>query len=253
MASIQRQFSARWHGFNRYISKIQRKFVSARRNNFRKTLQNIASFIEDRHFEWIYRVETAQHVQLKTLHIMRTTKDLGVDYEPVRVRAFRKLMTHLELPKNLVFTDMGCGKGRAMILAAEFSFRRVIGVEFSPALCAACKSNIDAYCVRETECPEFAIIEADAADYRVSKDETVFFFFNPFRPPVMEAVLQNILYSLNQELRTIWIILANPKDLGPVVDSTLATCMRTCEFSYGSVAFRVWSNDRFVRFQQGSD
>jgi len=253
MPTRTKQLSARWRAFDRSISRIQRKFVSARRNNLRKTLQNIASFIEDRHFEWIYRVETAQHVQLKTLHITRANKDLGVDYEPVRVRAFRKLMAHLQLPADLVFTDMGCGKGRAMILAAEFSFRRVIGVEFSPTLCAACERNIAAFCKTRDSFPEFAVIEADAAEYCVSRDEAVFFFFNPFRPPVMEAVLQSILCSLDQEFRTIWIILANPRELGPVVDSVLATRMRTGEFSYGSVVFSVWSNAQSARSQQSFD
>ncbi len=253
MVSRPKQSSVRKREVNRYIYKLKRKFLSARRNNLRKTIENIASFIEDIHFEWNYKVETAQYVQLKNLHILQANKDLGVDYEPVRARAFRKLMAHLELPTNLVFTDMGCGKGRAMILAAEFSFRRIIGVEFSTALCAACKRNIAAFCMRQTEGPEFAIIEADAAEYCVTKDETVFFFFNPFGPPVMEAVLRSIRYSLNQELRTVWIILANPKDLGPVVDRTLAIGMRTREFSYGSVEFRVWSNDQVARIQQGSD
>lgn len=56
---------------------------------------------------------------------------------------FRALMASLSAPVDeLTFVDLGAGKGRAMLLASELPFRRIVGVEFSPELCDVARRNL---------------------------------------------------------------------------------------------------------------
>src|SRR5207245_5268496 len=49
------------------------------------------------------------------------------------------------VPSQLTFVDFGCGKGRALVLAAEHGFRRVLGIECDAQLFAAAQRNARAY------------------------------------------------------------------------------------------------------------
>jgi SAM-dependent methyltransferase len=65
------------------------------------------------------------------------------DYAPTSFRAFRAFMQSVPVePDRDVFVDVGCGKGRVLVMAAQFPFRRVIGVEVSPTLAAAAAANV---------------------------------------------------------------------------------------------------------------
>src|SRR5690349_10766861 len=58
--------------------------------------------------------------------------DHGYLYEPIQLAVFRRIMAALAIdPHNYTFVDYGSGKGRALVLAAEYGFRRVVGVEYA--------------------------------------------------------------------------------------------------------------------------
>jgi SAM-dependent methyltransferase len=234
--------------FRRLIRWIQKVVASVKRNSFRKTLQNIASAIEDAHFDWSYRIETARLENLENLNISSVNKRLGERYEPVRVRAFRKLMDHLRLPSGLVFIDMGCGKGRPLIAAAEYPFRRIVGVEFSPELCAICRENIASARKRKMYDAQIEIIETDAAEFSIPSDASVLFLLNPFHSSIFMRVLENLHISLAQAPRTVWIIIGNPQDLAPTVNLALDNFTWISEYTYGSAKFWIWSNDRTASY-----
>ena len=44
---------------------------------------------------------------------------------------------------DYTFLDIGAGKGRAVLLASEFPFRQIIGVELNPAMATIAQSNAD--------------------------------------------------------------------------------------------------------------
>lgn len=107
------------------------------------------------------------------------------------------------------FVDFGCGKGRALIVAAHYGFTQLTGIDFAAALCKAAKKNIQSVQSR-FPLAQFNIICDDAANYKVQADDIVFFFFNPFDETVMLRVAKNILKSLKEKPRTIFIVYLNP-------------------------------------------
>ena len=53
-------------------------------------------------------------------------------YEPVPVATFRALLARVPEPfmNAAAFVDVGCGMGRAVLLASEYPFKQVAGIEF---------------------------------------------------------------------------------------------------------------------------
>jgi tRNA1(Val) A37 N6-methylase TrmN6 len=52
-------------------------------------------------------------------------------------------MKAIPLSSKDVFADMGCGKGRCLIMATQYEFRKVIGVEYNETLFQILMHNIE--------------------------------------------------------------------------------------------------------------
>jgi hypothetical protein len=81
-------------------------------------------------------------VEMENVVLSRGAKYEG--YEGTNPLLFSELFRNLTIDlRKSAFLDYGSGKGRALFLAVEHGFRKAIGVEFSEALCAIARTNID--------------------------------------------------------------------------------------------------------------
>ena len=103
------------------------------------------------------------------------------------------------------FVDFGCGKGRVVHQAAKRPFRRVIGVEISPALAEIARANL-ATRRHQHRCPNVEIVVADAKEFRVPDDLTIAYFWHPFTGETLEAVLRGIVDSIDRHPRPVRLI-----------------------------------------------
>ena len=120
-----------------------------------------------------------------------------------------RLMRKLEPSQADALLDMGCGAGRAICVAAQYPFSRVIGIEIDERLCALAKQNarrLRRYAVR----PE--IVCADAAKFWVPDDITVVFLYNPFSGEVLKTALTRVLESFDRAPRPLQLAYANPRE-----------------------------------------
>jgi hypothetical protein len=131
------------------------------------------------------------------------------DYFPSSVRTFRRLMDHIEInPRKDVFLDFGSGKGRALLMAAQYPFRRIIGVEVSQVLSEAAHSNIARW-TGQLACRDIEVRTVDAARFSIPDDATVFYFYNPFHGATLHAVFQEIDCSRRRAPRRLWVVFNN--------------------------------------------
>lgn len=99
---------------------------------------------------------------------------------------------------DYTFLDMGAGKGRAALLASEFPFREVIGIELNPAMAAIASANAarwqDAHASDPTAEPvsPVRVVEIDALEFSLPTTPTLLFLFHPFEDPVLKQVLRRI-------------------------------------------------------------
>jgi len=55
--------------------------------------------------------------------------------------------------KDFTLIDLGSGKGRVLLMASDYPFKRIIGVEFMPELHRVAEGNIRKYAEHRTEAP----------------------------------------------------------------------------------------------------
>lgn len=165
--------------------------------------------------EWQLGIRTAGSIDATSL-------DTGADrfgYQPIPYAAFAMALQTIQAGANDVFVDLGCGLGRAVILAGMGPFQRVVGVEISPQLCALARRNV-CRARRRLQASKVDIVEADAAEYTLPDDATVLLLFNPFDEPVVRRVLENARQSLARRRRGLTIIYAIPKARPDALAST---------------------------------
>lgn len=181
-------------------------FRSLRTFGFRRTLSVMRSRLEDMSFDLRHGTDTVQTVPVDEAGVESTNRDHGQRYQPTGSSALGKILRGLSLSDTDVFVDFGCGKGRTLLLATGFPFRRVVGVEFSPPLCTIARENVRRYAASHPLSVQPEIAEADATRFALRGDETVFYFFHPFGPPVLQPVLENIATSLRTHPRRAWLV-----------------------------------------------
>lgn len=186
-----------------------RRYVAL--HGYRKSTAALVEVALDWRYDVAHGTDTAGQLPIRALKdVAGPNKELGAHYEPSRARALEAVLTSLAWPPGSVFVDFGCGKGRALFVAARHQFKRVVGVEFSPELCAIARANAR---IIEQQHPATAPVEvilSDAADYLIRADENVFYLFNPFQRAVMAQLVDNLVTSLRRHPRPVWIIYNHP-------------------------------------------
>lgn len=163
-------------------------------------------------------VETAAVVRLEGLSIPSKNAALGNRYQPSEASSVRRTLDSLPLNyEDFVFVDVGSGKGRALLVAAEFPFKQIVGVEFAPELNEVARRNLAAYSgVRR--CTSIEILTSDAADYPIPELPVVLYFYNPFLEPVMRRVMERVSASLAAQPRPAFVVLTKGTPFRTIVE-----------------------------------
>ncbi|HZY99758.1 MAG TPA: class I SAM-dependent methyltransferase [Candidatus Baltobacteraceae bacterium] len=115
-------------------------------------------------------------------------------YEPVPVADFHALMR--SVPKAFVhastFVDVGAGMGRAVLLAREYPFKQVVGIELAPHLFEIARENLARGHGFDVACKDARLIRADARKRKMPRGGLVVFLYNPFDAEALDAVLDRI-------------------------------------------------------------
>lgn len=130
----------------------------------------------------------------------------GAPYQPSDPAMFAEMLHALDSNfSQFTFIDIGAGKGRTLLMAAEFGFRRVIGVELLPELHQVAVGNIAAsnYSNIESVC-------IDGRDYQFPPEPLVIYLFNPLPAAALAETMENLRQSLTQHPRPVRIIYHNP-------------------------------------------
>ena len=161
----------------------------------------------ERYWEWHLGMKTRGHIHADELSQL-LGRPQAYEYGPVPFRTFWTMMDSVP-PEHRrdEFVDFGSGKGRALLLARAYGFRRLIGVELAPTFCREAEENI-----RKSGAENIEIVQADAAAFQVPSQASVYFFYNPFGKETFEPVLQNIRKSHQSYPRSASILVLNSED-----------------------------------------
>lgn len=113
--------------------------------------------------------------------------------------------------EETTFIDIGCGKGRALLMAAAFPFRRIVGVEFSPTLADIARDNARRF-TGPRACKDIVVETMDATKYVLPEGPIVLFMYHPFDDKVMVPFEQSIARMVHAKPeRRILVVYLKPK------------------------------------------
>jgi hypothetical protein len=135
----------------------------------------------------------------------------GNDYLPIGQERFQHVLASFDIAfEDFTFIDFGSGKGRALLLASAYPFKRIIGLEFSPKLHQIAEENIRRYRSPTQKCSDIQSVNTDFVDYALPPEASVLFFFHPCRIRVLSLAMAGIQRSLLSSPRPLYIAYVAP-------------------------------------------
>jgi hypothetical protein len=203
------------------------KNIAARDGRFAATHQLLATLWEfirdstrerrrqlygDADYDWEHRVNTTSAA------VGWRDRLLGVfhsPYQPTEAALFHEMLdalhqhTHLNFA-DFVFIDLGSGKGRTLLMASDYPFRRIVGVELLPAFHLVARENLSKYHSESQKCFVVESVCADAAEFAFPDEPLVLYLFNPLPEAGLKRTIGNLEESLRSHPRAVYVIYHNP-------------------------------------------
>jgi SAM-dependent methyltransferase len=178
------------------------------------------SFARVHPFDERFGVETSGLLYAEDLLSGKAADLFNNGYFGVAPSALRQVIERLALDlRAFTLVDIGSGKGRALLIASEYPFKAIIGVELSPALHAIAAANIKAYRNPAQQCHTLCSLEIDATKFEFPPGPLIVYLWNPFAKAVLARVLANLESSLAHAPRDIYILYIQP-DLDEVLEAS---------------------------------
>jgi hypothetical protein len=134
----------------------------------------------------------------------------GARYQPSEPSLFHQILQCLPVaPDGFTFIDLGSGKGRTLLMASAYPFRRIVGVELLAELDAIARQNIARYHDDQQKCFALECHAGDARDYGFPAEPLVLYLFNPFPETVLRTVLANLRDSVTDFPRPAYVLYHN--------------------------------------------
>lgn len=128
---------------------------------------------------------------------------------------FSTVLSPFELDiARTTFVDLGCGKGRVILMAAALPFARVVGVEYSPVLSGIARDNIARY-RGPRAASVLEVVTGDAAEFQYPAGDLVVFMYHPFDAVVMQKVVAALGASMAGESRRLVVLYFKPVHAEP--------------------------------------
>jgi hypothetical protein len=162
----------------------------------------------DIEYDWEHRVDTTSATVSFHDRLMGTFHSL---YQATEEHSFHEMMNALSIEfQQFTFIDLGSGKGRTLLMASEYPFEKILGVELLPALNRIAEENIRKYHSNSQQCFSISSVCINARDVIFPNTPLVLYLFNPFPVSTLEQVIANLEQSIVQVPRPVYVIYHNP-------------------------------------------
>lgn len=179
---------------------------------FRSDVANAAAQSDD--FDALHGTETSASVFPWDAGLSRQEQAQSIVYMASDRTSFQQMLMATGLRqgdfRRFAFIDIGSGKGRVVLMAGEYPFASVTGVELSPPLVATAWGN--AQCCRglARQCGTMQFVQKNATHFCFPAQPLVLYFYHPFITSTMELVMDNLVTSLKVFPRPVFILYREP-------------------------------------------
>jgi len=173
----------------------------------------------DNRFDRRYGTDTTQYLHRSDFDLDAEVADHARNYGASPDRTFLRFLRQQQLDySDYTFIDLGCGKGRTLLLASQFPFKKIVGVEVEPAIHATCLRNIAIRFAdsKVSQRPVEALCMS-AGDYDFPDGNILLYLFNPFDEYIMRQVAQKLRRAVESTSRFIRIVYFHPNHVKPLL------------------------------------
>ncbi len=158
-------------------------------------------------WDLIHGVDTCGSIPITSLDFQSKNKLPGVEYQSHHPALSRVDLNALPVRhEDYTFIDIGCGKGRVLLIASEFPFRRIVGLEFAPELSEIARRNLVRYRGGPQKCTHIEVVTGDALEYELPPEPQVLYFYSPFTPSTLDQFVERIDDSLRRSPRDLLVM-----------------------------------------------
>ena len=140
---------------------------------------------------------------------------ISYHYAPSYYSPLKRIFSLIPNKKKLNFVDIGCGKGKVLLIASEFGFKKITGIDIMQKAFKISKKNISIFQKNKKKKIHINLIKIDARQYNIENDN-VFYFFNPFSYIILNIILRAIKRNNKKET---YIIYCAPKTDNYILNS----------------------------------
>lgn len=166
-------------------------------------------------FDATFGVRTDGYLPWWLLGEAGQARESNLGYGGCQPSCLRRALRTIAEPESFTFLDFGCGKGRALIVASELPFRRVMGVEIDAALCRISLANAAAIQTKFPTRPRIEVFEGDVTLMVLPPGNLVVFIYHAFGLALFERLVERLMTAA--ESRLLFVIYQNPA-FGHVLD-----------------------------------
>lgn len=128
-------------------------------------------------------------------------------YEPTPYSALQHLFSRYPLQSSDHIVDFGCGKGRLNFFIHHLFKATVTGVEMNELYYEQALENRERYCRKVKGSAEQISFQCCLAeDYKITPQDNIFYFFNPFSVQIFMKIVSRILLSHEQHPRDVELV-----------------------------------------------
>jgi SAM-dependent methyltransferase len=162
----------------------------------------------DMEYDWEHRVNTTSGTLGWRERLLGTFHS---PYQPTDPALFREMMSALPIQfDKFTFIDIGSGKGRTLLMASEYPFQKIIGVELLPELHQVAQENLRLYQSESQKCFALESVCGNATTFPFPAEPLVLYLFNPLPESGLRQMLANLDRSLAANPRPAYVLYHNP-------------------------------------------
>lgn len=181
-------------------TRLQRIRYAVQSTGLRRALTDLARVAlatdpgRDRSFDRRYGTNTAGSVETAELGVDDTEAGaLAIRYLPSPDYVTRWMLRNVSLNhRETTFVDLGCGKGRVVVVASEWPFLRVVGVDLSSRLASVAARNAEVIRARFPARTPIEIQVGDAAAFDFPATPLLVHLYHPFETAITARVLDSL-------------------------------------------------------------
>lgn len=163
----------------------------------------------------------------------------------------RRVLATLPDKSEFTFVDLGCGEGRALIVASEFNFDRIIGVDLSKPALDQARENASIVHSRFPGRTPIKLVRGNAFKFVPEEDKLVFYLYHPFGREGVEQFVAGIDDKIENESAQVFVVYCNPVWSGVLDHSRFLSrwSAATVPYAKEEVSFAPYRTDTVVVWQ----